>query len=197
MKTQSFVPRLVRTWVTLVEKRPVLRRERIRQDFDRFHCAARQLEVEVASGWVVEARAAHLQRPGRRRTAFDAQPTLGTADDARKHGQQRLKIVARERLDIHLRARQQVAHRHRLQAFGRRVGRNDDLDALADKRQSHLDEHLLCRPALHGERRRLGVRKTLPDRLHHIAAGWHVGKRDLADRVADRARDNDVAVGVT
>ena len=175
----------------------VLRCEGIRQHLDRFHGAARQLEVEVAGGRVVEAGAAHLQRAGRGGAALDAQPALGTADDAREHRQQRLKIVARERLDIHLRAGQHVADRHRLQALGRRVGRNDDLDALADERQSHLDEHLLCLAAPHGERRRLAVGKPLADCLHDIAAGWHVGKRDLADRVADRARDRDVAVGVT
>ena len=116
--------------------------ERIRQHLDRFDRAARQLEIEVAGRRVVEAGAAHLQRAGRRRAALDAQPAFRPADDARQHRQQRLEIVAGERLDVHLRAGQHVADRHRLQALGRRVGGHDDVDALADERQSHLDEHL-------------------------------------------------------
>ncbi len=138
LKTHSLVPRLVRTCVTLVEKRPVLGRERVGQDLYRLDGAARQLEIEVASRRVVEAGAAHLQRSGRRRATLDAQAALGPANDARQHGQQRLKIVTRERLDVHLGAGQHVADRHRLQALGRRVGRRDDVDALADEGQAHL-----------------------------------------------------------
>ena len=72
-------------------KASVLRRERVGQDFYRLDGAARQLEIEVASRRVVEAGAAHLQRPGGRRATLDAQAALGPADDARQHGQQRLK----------------------------------------------------------------------------------------------------------
>ena len=121
----------------------VLGRERVRQHLDRFDRAARQLEIEVAGGRIVQAGAAHLQRAGRRRAALDAQPALGTADDARQHRQQRLEVVAGERLDVHLRAGQHVADRDRLQALGRRVGGHDDVDALAHERQPHLDQHLL------------------------------------------------------
>ena len=189
LKTHSSVPRLVRTCVTLVENRPYsaangfdststdstapLGSSRSKSPVD----GSLRLALLICSAPVVGAPPLMRSRP------------VGTADDAREHGQQRLEVVARERLDIHLRARQHVADRHRLQALGRRVGRDDDLDALADERQSHLDEHLLCLAALHRERRRLAVGKPLADRLHQIAAGRHVGKRDLADRVADRARD--------
>ena len=133
-------------------KASVLRRERVGQDFYRLDGAARQLEIEVASRRVVEAGAAHLQRPGGRRATLDAQAALRPADDARQHGQQRLKIVTRERLDVHLGAGQHVADRHRLQALGRRVAHRDDVDALADECQPHLDEHVVGTATTHRER---------------------------------------------
>ena len=110
--------------------------------------------------------------------------------------QERLEIIARERLDIHLRARQHVAHRDRLEALRRRIGRRDDVDALPDERQSHLHEYLFGRPGVNRERRRLRIRETLTDRLDDILAGGHVGERDLAHGVGRRLSDDDVAVDI-
>ena len=197
LKIQSLVPRLVRTCVTLVEKRPYsaangfdststdstapLGSSRSKSPVD----GSLRLALLICSAPVVGAPPLMRSRPSGPRMM------LG------QHRQQRLKVVAGERLDVHLRAGQHVAHRHRLQALGRRVGGDDDLDALADERQPHLDEHLSCLAALHHERRRLAVGEPLADRLDDVAAGRHVGKRHLADRVADRLRDRDIAVDVT
>ena len=106
-------------------KAAVFSRERIREHLDRLDGAARQLEIEIARRGIVQAGAAHLQRAGGGRAAFDAQPSVGTANDRRKHREQRLKVVAGKRLDVHLRAGEQIADRHGLQALGRRVRRQD------------------------------------------------------------------------
>ena len=106
LKTHSSVPRLVRTCVTLVENRPysAAKGSTAPRPIPPRRSAARDRNPGRR---VVEARAAHLQRAGRGGAALDAQPAVWTADDAGEHGEERLKIVAREWLDIHLRARQQ------------------------------------------------------------------------------------------
>ena len=121
----------------------VFGRERVRQHLDRLDGAAGQFEIEVAGGRIVEAGAAELKGAGGRPAALDPQPAFRAPDDAREHRQERLEVVARQRLDVHLGAAQHIADRHRLQALGRRVGGHHHLHALPDERQPHLDEHLL------------------------------------------------------
>ena len=111
-----------------------------------------------------------------------------------QHRQQRLEVVAGQRLDVHLRAGQHVADRDRLQALGRRVGGHDDVHALANERQPHLDQHLFRLAGLDGERRGLAVGKAVAHGPDDVAAGRHVGERHLADRIAGGLRDHDVAV---
>jgi hypothetical protein len=77
----------------------------------------------------------------------------------------------------------------------RGVGGNDDVHALADERQPHLDEHLLVVAGTDLERCRLGVGEALTRRQHDIAAGRDVRKRHLADVIARRLADYDVAIG--
>ena len=168
--------------------------ERIRQHFDRFHSAARQLKVEVSGRRVVQACAAHLKRTVGRSPAFDPQSALGASNDAWKDGHERLEIVSREGLDIHLGSAQYVADRYRLQAFGWRVGRDHHLHALTDEGQTHLDEHLFGLAGTNIEWRRLGVDEAITNCAHNIAAARHAGKRHLADRVARRLPNHDVAV---
>ena len=168
LKTQSLVPRLVRTCVTLVENRPYSAAKGFDSTSTDSTAPLGSSRSKSPGRRVVEAGTAHLQRAGRRRTALDAQPALRAANDAREHRQQRLKIVAGQRLDIHLRAGEEVADRHRLQALRGRVGGHDDLHALAHERQAHLDEDLLGLAAVDVEPRRLAVGKAVTLRLHHI-----------------------------
>ncbi len=139
---QSLVPRLVRTCVTLVENRPYsaangfdststdstapLGSSRSKSPVD----GSLRLALLICSAPVVGAPPLMRSRPSGPRMM------LG------QHRQQRLEVVAGQRLDVHLGAGQHVADGDRLQALGRRVGGDDDVDALADERQAHLDEHL-------------------------------------------------------
>ena len=174
LNIHSLVPRLVRTCVTLVENRPYSAANGFDSTSTDSTRAARQLEIEVAGRWIVQAGAAHLQRARGRSTALDAQPSVGTANDTWQHRQQRLKVVAGQRLHVHLRAGEQVADRHGLQALGGGVGRQDHLDAFADEGEAHLDQHLLGDAAADLEGRGLGVGESLA--------------RCLARRSARRAR---------
>jgi hypothetical protein len=81
-----------------------------------------------------------------------------------------------------------------LQAFGRGVGGNDYVHALADERQPHLDEHLLALAGTDLERCRLGVGEPFTRSQDDIAAGRDVRKRGLADVIARRLADDDVAI---
>ena len=105
-----------------------------------------------------------------------------------------MKVISRERLDIHLGTRQQVADRDRLKALGGRVGGHDDIHTFADERQLHLHEHLLRLARARGERRRLAIGKALASGTHDIPPRRNVGESDLAERVARRAGDRHVAV---
>ena len=143
----SLVPRLVRTWVTLVEKWPYsaangfeststdstapLGSSRSKSPVD----GSLRLALLICSAPVVGVP------PLMRKPAFR------TADDAGQHRQQRLKIVAGERLDDPSSRRSSTS----LTATGCRlsVGElagHDHVHALADERQTHLDEHLVRRP---------------------------------------------------
>jgi hypothetical protein len=154
--------------------------KRIGQDLDRLHRAAGQLQIEVSCRGIVQAGAADLKRAGRWRTPFDPQSALRIAHDAREHRQERLKVIAGQWLDVHLRAGEHVAHGDRLHALGRRVGGHDDVHALADEGQSHFDQDPFCFAALDGERGGLAVGEAISEGPDDVSADRHVGERKLA-----------------
>ena len=80
--SQSSVPRLVRICVMLGREAAVLRRERIREHFDRLDALAREIEIEIAGGRIDQAGTADLQRALRRLAALDAQAAVGGTHDA-------------------------------------------------------------------------------------------------------------------
>ena len=118
--SQSFVPRLVRICITLVEKRPYSAANGLASISTDSRLWPGQLEIEVTGRRIDEAGAADLERALRGLSAFRAQPSVGTAHDAGQQRQQALEIVAFERRDLEDRARQHVAGRDRLHALGRR-----------------------------------------------------------------------------
>ena len=111
-------------------------------------------------------------------------------------GQERLKVVAGQRLHVHLRAGEQIAHRHGLQALGGGVGRQDHFDAFADEGEAHFDQHLLGDAAADVEGRGVSVREPLAHRLHDVASGRHIREQHLSDGIRCRLRDDDVPLNI-
>ena len=158
----------------------VLRGERIRQHLDRFDRTARQFEIEIARRRIVEARAADLESAGRRAAALDAQPAIRAANDAGQHRQERLKVVAGERLHVHPRA-----IKTSLTATGCRLSVGElagtrTWHALADERQFHFDEHLFGAPAWTVNGDDSVSEKPSRTRQHDVAARRDGGKIHLA-----------------
>ena len=159
--SQSFVPRLVRISRHARGEAAIFGRKRVRQDFHRLDALRRQVEVEVARRGVDEAGAADLQRALRRLTAPDAQAPVTVPHDTRKQWQEALKIVALERSAFEDRSRQHVAHRHRLNAVGRRRGHvRPHLHFRRHERQLRVEEHLRRFVGSDGEHR--GIARDEP-----------------------------------